>query len=280
MNILHPQTVEDYLVCFLQKKSETGTDLLALIQNKRPGTTKQALYSALRKLKLEEIIVMHNMRISLSSVWVVKMTEFFQLAKHFYVKSAMTDEGFLNLEDGDRIAYSFKSPIMTDVFWGHAFDILAEVMPVNDQVYIYNPHEWFFLARHESERLIMDRIIQAGKQIFLMVAGTKLLDKMTSKEADGNLFQFYATDEQLFEKRNYYLNVFGDFILEAWIDENVARKIDRFYETVTVWNDEAKKRLQNIVAEEGKNKLVISRNMKRAEKFKKMMGKYFYIKNV
>ena len=207
MNILSPESVEDQIVSALQKKSETGSSLLGLVKKKRPGTTKQALYAALRKLRVDEIVVMHKMRILLSSVWVIKMTEFFQLAKHFYVKSAMTDEGFLNLEDGDRIAYSFKSPNTSDIFWGHAFDILTEVTSIEDPVYIYDPHQWFFLARHETERLLFDRVTKTGKQIFLIAGGTTPLDKLSSKEADGKLFQFYATKEVFFEKRNYYFNI-------------------------------------------------------------------------
>jgi hypothetical protein len=107
-----------------------------------------------------------------------------------------------------------------------------------------------------------------------------VLDKMVSKEFDGKITQYHTTNEVLFEKRNYYLHVLGDFLIEAWLDENVARKIDRFYETTKTWNDEARSVLQKIISEEGKNKLVISRNAKRAEKFKKMLGKYFYIKSI
>ena len=140
MNPLKPNSIEEWVISLLRKKPLSGAELLADIRNHRAGTTKQALYAALRKLRTQEIVVMHKMRISLSSVWVIKMTEFFQTSKYFYAKSATTDDGFLNMEDGDRISYSFKSPNMTDIFWGHAFDILSEVTTIAEPIYINNPH--------------------------------------------------------------------------------------------------------------------------------------------
>lgn len=278
MNLLIPASIEEFTINFLQKKPLSGAELLAKIRESRPQTTKQALYAALRKLKSAEIVVMAHMRISLSSVWVIKMTEFFQTAKHFYTKTALTDEGFLNLGDGDRISYSFKSPNLTDIFWGHAFDILSEVTPITEPIYIYNPHEWFFLARHETEKTLFQKITKSGKQILVIVGGTTYLDKMVSKEFDGEFSQYYPTKNPLFPKRNYYINVFGDFIIEAWLDEDISRKLDDFYEKTTHWDLLAQEKIRELVAGEGRNKLVISKNSRRASKIKRMFATYFHIK--
>jgi len=277
MNILKPQSIEEYIISFLQKEPRSGPELLSAIQKYRPGTTKQALYAALRKLRTAEIVITHKMRISLSSIWVTKMAEFFTLAKHFYTKTTTTDEGFLNLEDGDRVTYSFKNPNVTDIFWGHAFDILCEITPLSEPVYIYDPHEWFMLAR-ETEIPLFKRISVTGKQILVLAGGTTFLDKMIIKEFDGTFAQYHPTNEPLFDKRNYYLNILDDFIIEAHLDEATAKKIDDFYNTATVWNPETEVQLKKIIANEGKNKLTISRNRKRADKLKKMFKSYFYIK--
>lgn len=278
MNLLVPTTIEDFIIKLLQKKPLSAAELLGTIRESRPGTTKQALYAALRKLKTAEVVVMAHMRISLSSVWVIKMTEFFQTAKHFYAKTALTDEGFLNLGDGDRISYSFKSPNLTDIFWGHAFDILSEVTPITEPIYIYNPHEWFFLARHETEKTLFQKITKSGKQILVIVGGTTYLDKMVSKEFDGGFSQYYPTKNPLFPKRNYYINVFGDFIIEAWLDEDISRKLDDFYEKTIHWDLVTQEKIRELVAGEGRNKLVISKNGRRASKIKRMFAGYFHIR--
>ena len=277
MNILNPTSIEEQIVSLLQKNSLTGARLLEEIKKDRPKTTKQAVYAALRVLRSGEIVVKHRKLFSLSSVWIIKMTEFFQLAKHFYTKTATADEGFLSLEDGDRVSYVFKNPNVADIFWGHAFDILSEITPLAEPVYLYNPHEWFLHARHDSEKAIFDRITKTGKQVLVIGGGNTLLDKSLMKEFDGKISQYYPTDEILFEKRNYYLNIFDDFIIEAWIDETVAKKIDTFYQTTTIWNKEAEDILKKIIETEGKNKLTISRSKKRADTLKKIFKKYFYI---
>ncbi len=278
MNILKPQSLEDYIIFLLQKDSCSGSELLTTIQTRRPGTTKQALYSALRKLKSTEIVVVHKMRISLSSIWVTKMAEFFTLAKHFYTKTTTTDEGFLNLEDGDRVTYSFKNPTITDIFWGHATAILSEITPPSEPMYAYNPHEWIMLVRPEIETDLFKKVTSSGKQILLLAGGTTPLDKIISKEFDGTIKQYHPTNELLFDKRNYYLNIFDDFIIEAHLDEATAKKIDDFYNTTTEWNPTTEAILKKIIANEGKNKLTISRNRKKADKLKKMFKNYFYIK--
>lgn len=277
MNILSPKSIEELVIYFLQKKSLSGKELLDLIRTKRP-TTKQALYAALRKLRKSEIVILLKKRISLSSVWVIKMSDFFQTAKYFYSKTALTTEGFLNIEEGDRISYTFKNPHTADIFWGHAFDILSEITALSDPVYAYNPHEWFLLARHESERALFDKIIKTGKQIFVVAGGNTYLDKLTAREFDGKVSQYYPSKDTIFEKRNYYVNIFGDYIVEAWVDEKLSKHLDDFYHQTSTWNEASKEQLRLIVQKEGKTKLIISKNKKRAIQFKTRLEKYFYIK--
>jgi hypothetical protein len=278
MNLLEPTHIEERIVRLLQKRSLSGMDLVAEIRKVHPNTTKQAVYQALRRMKRGEIVATHGKTVSLSRVWVLKMAEFFAVARHYYVQNVTGDEGFLNLADGDRVSYTFTSPNMTDIFWGHAFDILAEVTPVTEPIYIYNPHEWFFLARHESERLLFDRVVESGRQIFVVASHADTLDKMVGKEFDGKNTQYYLSPEKLFEKNNYYVNVFGNFVVEAWLDEDVAEKIDRFYKKTMVWDEAAKKELIGIVSEKGKTKLTILHNSKKAQKMKAVLGKHFWIR--
>jgi hypothetical protein len=280
MNILKPQSIEEYVISLLQKESCSATELLALIRKYRPKTTKQALYATLRKLRSSEIIVIHKMRVSLSSIWVTKMAEFFMLSKHFYTKTVTTDEGFLNLEDGDRVTYSFKNPNITDIFWGHAFNILAEITNITEPIYIYNPHDWFMLARPETEKILFEKITTKGKQILVLGGGVTFLDKFILKEFNGDTAQYHPTKELIFEKRNYYINIFGDFIIEVHLDEVSTKKIDTFYNNTIIWNTETETKLKKIITNEGKNKLTISRNKKRSDKLKKMFNKYFYVKNL
>ena len=267
--------ISDSIIQLLQNGPLTARDLLELICKSRPSTTKQAVYLAIRHLKKEEKIATHGKLVSLSRLWIKKQTDFFAVATKQYSVSEATSNGVLNLEEGDRVSYSFKNPAVADVFWAHAFDILADASPRSEPIYLWNPHEWFFLAHHKSERALFDRIISSGKQIFMTCGYNDPFDRLTSKEFDGTQSQYYLADHLLFPKPNYYLNILGDYIFEAWLDETSAKKIDAFYKTYSVWNAESEKIIQGIAAEHGKTKLVISKNARKAKKLKAMLGKPF-----
>jgi len=276
--IYKPKTIEDYALLFLQKGSLKTTDLLENIQDVRPGTTKQALYKILHKLKTEEVVVVRSKYVSLSSIWINHMAQYFATAQRLYTTHGEPSEDFLQLEDGDHITYTFKNPNITDIFWGHALSILGEVTK-EEPVYIYNPHEWFVLAREESEKKLFNELTKKNKQLFILIGNNDTLDKLASKELNNDMAQYHTLPTALFPKDNYYINIFSDFIIEVWLDKKTSDAIDKFYKENNVFDENAKNILQEIIEQRGKNKLVISRNARKAEKLKKVFKKYFYIKH-
>ncbi len=278
MNLVNPENIEEQIIKLLQKKSLSGMDLLVAIEKVRPKTTKQAVYSILRKLKKDEIVVTHGKMVSLSSLWIARMGDFFTTARHYYTNSAVGDEGFFNLSAGERVSYTFHNPSTTDIFWGHAFAVLAEMTPTTEPIYIWNPHEWFFLVRGTSEKMIFDTITATGKQILLACANKDPLDKYVAKEFDGKNSQYHMTDQYLFEKKNYYINVFGDFVIEVWLDETTSDAIDVFYKKTPEWDDSAQKEITDIATKKGKTKMTISNNPKKAQKIRKGLEKYFWVR--
>ncbi len=273
--IYNPKNIEEYILFFLQKGSLKTTELLKNIKVKRPGTTKQALYKVITKLKEDEVIVVRSKYISLSHLWINKMSEYFNTAKHLYTTEGAPSEDFLQLEDGDKITYTFKNPNITDMFWSHAFSILSEI--TIQPICLYNPHEWFMLGRYESERKLFDNIRSRNKKLFLITANKDELDKSVSKEFDNKNLFYYMLGENLFPKDNYYLNIFDDFIIEVWIDKKTSDLIDTFYKEHKVFNQEAEEKLKKILEKRGKNKMVISRNKHKADKLHKIFKKYFVL---
>lgn len=220
---------------------------------------------------------MRSKQVSLSHIWINKMAEYFATAERYY-GNEMQGEDFLQMEDGDRISYTFKNPVQTDMFWGHAFGILTDATKVSEPAYLYNPHEWFMLIRHESERHLFDEVKNKGKQLFLISGNRDPLDVWIQKEFDDDLSQYYANDQLLFGKNNYYLNIFDDYLIEVWLDQTTSDEIDRFYKETKEFDDNAQTRIKKIFEKRGKNRLVISKNRRKAEKLKKVFGKYFLIK--
>lgn len=279
MMIYEPKMLEEYILNYLQKGSSGTIELLEKIKVMRPKTTKQGFYQALRKLKREEVVVVYAKRATLSHIWINKMADYFRTAESMYASTSSPSDDFLKLADGDKISYTFKNPDLTDQFWGHAFGILNNATSEYEPLYMYDPHEWFFLARHASERVLFDEVLDRGKDIYMIVGGKTPLDKYTSKEFDNKKSFYYMTEEKLFPKSNYYVNIFGDFLIEAWLDQKTEQAINEFYKTTHEWNPEAEVTLKEIIKTRGTNKLVISRNARKAEKIKRIFKKYFVIKH-
>ncbi len=266
------------LVCSLLQHGPTDTiSLISEIQKQRPGTTKQGVYASLRQLKREEIVVLHSKKVSFNVRWLKRMDQFIRETEQHYVESDFGRDNFLTLKEGERISYFYSSPTETDNFWGHMLVLLGESsVPESEPAYLYNPHEWFLIARRESERECFDIITK--KRRLLVTAGDKTpLDRAVASEFDGDRSQYHMLDTPLFEKNNYYFNIVGDFIIEVWIDPAIAVHIEEFYRKAEGLDNETGRELTKIVAGKGRSKLTISRNAKKAERLKKMLRKNFYI---
>lgn len=277
MNLEKPEKIEEFVLKILADGPMPAMALVKKISFLRLRATKQAVYAALRKLKKSEIVVMHGKIVSLNGAWINKMSDFFAETRHKYSIGTAETEGFLALDDGDKITYNFKNPEIADAFWGHAFDLLADVMPKTEPIYIYNPHEWFLIAREEQETALFKHITDEKRQILVTTPGTSELDRAVKKYFDGTYAQYYLSPMHLFKKGNYYVNIFGDYIIEAWIDEKTHEAIEKFYKNYMTLDAESKTALKNIINSQGKNKISISKNKDKSEKLKKMLRKEFYI---
>lgn len=268
--------LEQHLISLLQKGPLSSADLLFAVRKKRSGTTKQGMYAALRKLIKAEIVVKHKAQVSLNVTWLTKLDSFASLASHFYSSDARSGN-FLDLADGDRISYEFKSANATDAFWIHVLLLLVEAYPKANFL-AYNPHCWFFLVRPESERTLRDVIMRKKSQYLVMVGGKRPLDRAIRKEFDGKGSQYSMREKSLFKKNNYYLNVIGEYVIEVTIDTAQANAIDRLYNSAKSFTPDIEDELRDIITSKGRTRLIVSRDKKKAEKLRRMLAKPFYIR--
>ncbi len=269
--------VEDLILEALTDGSQNTVALIERVKGKRPKTTKQAVYKALRVLKENETIVQTREEVSLSSVWLKRLADFTERAERNYKNVDRPSIDFLGLKQGEKISYSFNTFEATDMFWAHAFDVLAEVLPVSSPIFLYNPHEWFLLSRPESEVYLFNRTAEHGKKLFLIAGNNDPLDRYVAKYFDGESKQYYASPETLFPKKNYYCNVFDDFLIEVWLDPNVSERIDSLYKCTKQFDENIKAKLLDMIRQKGKNKFVITRNKRKADGVKRMFKEYFLI---
>lgn len=271
--------LESIIIELLQKGPVNTAHLIEAVRDVRPKTTKQGVYFALRNLSKQEITILHNKQVTLNVRWIKNMERFFSVSGQCYLDNNLGTGSFSNLKDGEKIEYAFSDSSTTDSFWWDALYMISELLPNNEPAYLYNRHEWFLIARRESELEAIKEITK--RRHFLLISGGKtLLDKSVTKDFDGKMSRYHMVDKPIFDKDNYYFNIVGDFIIEVWIDKKISQKIEDLYKSVTKVDDSARSRLVEIIKSRGRSRLVISRNVKKAEKLKRPFKKHFYIKSI
>lgn len=269
---LFDHSLESTIISLLRPRGMEGTQVIKETRRSFPSVTKQAVYQILRRLRKEEVVVVFKKEYVLSEVFVNKVIDFFEAAKRNLSKS----DPLLNLLDGEYISYHFKNSYITDQFWAHAFIVLSQFCHKGMPVMLYNPHEWFYIARESSERSMFEILDKSGIPALVLVGTTDPLDIVAQKYFQHGLFQYYAK-QMSNQKRNYYLNIFNDYFIEVWLNPHVSCAIDEWYRNTKVLNDQAKKELQSIIGREGKTKIRISRNKKRANRLRRLFKKDFFI---
>lgn len=270
-------SIEALIIDCLREGKTTGPEIVSFVANKRAGTTKQAVYLALRALMRDEVVVHFKQSYRISDLFLDKVIGYFDYLKSGEAQKT-NSEPFLNLSDGDSISYSFKTPYVTDTFWAHAFAVLASYTPNEIPIVIYNPHEWFIYAHTESEQKVLDAIIKQGKYAFFTIGTKTLADVQAKKYFNSQHTQYFIDDiSKTNLTRNYYLNIFDDYIIEVWLDDKVTQNIDNWYDEVIEIGQNEIGRIEKIVKQQGRTKMRISRNKKRAQRLSKQFIKNFYI---
>lgn len=270
--------IEDLIFDILSEGQTSTLFLIKKIKEIRPATTKQAVYKALRLLRTDEIIIQNREEVSLSSIWIKKLADFTEKAELHYKRNDQPSINFLGLKQGEKISYSFKTFETTDMFWCHAFDVLADIIATSSPLFLYYPHEWFFLARIESEMYLFDNAVRNGKKIFCLAGNKDPLDDFVSKYFDSDRKHYFASAESMFKvKSNYYVNAFDDFLIEVWLDPKISEALDLFYKETKVLDEQSKDKILAIIKQKGRNKLVISRNKRKADAVRHVFSKFFIL---
>ncbi len=268
--------LEDCILEELSKGPLLILDLIQKIKSRVPGVTKQGVYYALRVLKSQEVVVLHKGHVSINVSWLNKVNEYTLTAQHHYFSAQQRSGDVAALQDGEKIKYYFTDPSTTDIFWNHTITILSRIVDPVHPFIAFDPHCWFFIAG-DNESTLRDSVNKDGRSYLVAVNGNTLLDKHIKNEFNGTESQYYMAGKKLFPSENYYLNIIGDYIVEVWLDTECEKRMQHLYSSTKKYSDSVQYELQSIIEERGKTKLVVSRNIKKAERLKKKLLKFFFV---
>lgn len=274
---MQKNVIADEIILFLSNGPRRSTDTVGYVAKKH-GLTIQAVYATLRKLKSEGVVLSQKKILSLNTVWIEEQVNLLERIQIAYLDELQPDTfAFGDMEDGDRISYRFKNPVLLDQMWGHLFLVLVERTVPHMPIMIYMSHNWFPIAREESERTIFKWLEEQGFRAYFSVGGDAQLDLDVCKEFLANMHHTYSLNVDLGMKVNQYLNVIGDYLIQVTMDEEVSADIHDYFLSYNTMHSANIDELKKMVARKGDNKLVITKNSKKAKRLRAKMAREYLI---
>lgn len=263
--------IDDFVIETLAKKPYiTGPELVSCIQKKRGTTTKQAVYAALTPLLDDEVVHKRGQEYALTNTWVRYMRELLSPDQF------ATDEVFA-LADGQSISYRFPNLLACDKYWAHIFSTLLRSSYQPRGVWVWHPHYIFAIWRVGIEQEIAEDHKLYENPGYYSFGGDTELDRETKRTRTTEFVRINVGQDFGF-KNNYFLNIFGDILVEVFLASELAQKIDN-------WFAHHKKPTADDIAglvasfqEPSPVRMKISRNAKKAQRLRKKMARDFYVR--
>lgn len=273
MLLAQKRDIEEIIAENLAKNPySTGPQLVALVNKMRENTTKQAVYTALKNLMESEVVAKVGHTYFLSRVWLTKVEQLFSAQKE---KEIVRDAVF-DLKEGESISYKFPTLLTCDTYWAHVFSILTEWIDPSVPIMIYMPHEWFVIGRTEVEKDVFKGFEQHKKLALFTIGGVTPLDQQFKRDWKSEFVQTHL-DEKVGFPRTYHLHIFGDFLIEVFISEEMSREIDEFYACRAQTSLEDVALFEGLIQKRSSVRMKISRKPTKAAILRKRLAKSFYI---
>jgi hypothetical protein len=264
------KTVDEMLVTLLAVRPYSkGPALVSAVATARRGVTKQAVYAALRSLRVLGVVGKNKEGYFLNTVWMSKVVSMFDSV----AQSALDPVLSLNLRS--RVSYTFTDLITCDQYWSHIFSVLFAQLPAGRGVFVWNPHEWFVLGNESVERSVFASMEKSNKKAFYSIGGSTQLDIKFKQGWENKAVSISVGSGDVFAETKY-INVFDEYVIEVTIPADMAKNIEKFY--VRGADDEkARQEFKRIVSNRGTVRMVIERNIDKAAKLRKKIGADFLV---
>jgi hypothetical protein len=238
----------------------------------------QGVYKALRHLKQRDVITIHNKTVSLSLIWIRSEKEKFAFAEYAY----HSDKKLIDVlsKDKTKVTFTFKTLSDLDLFWTHAYTILAKRTTLATPRYMIIPHDFFLYARSETDSFWMKENITQDAITRLIVTHPFPVDKVAVRLRSSfkeHPFAYLLNENPLKQNSRTNYNVLGDYIFKGTFDTHVNRDIEGLLQTIKrlpLTKIEAE-RMRTLLLAKGTFTLSIEKNMRKSHKVENKLRKYF-----
>lgn len=263
--------LQEELLCILAQGAIDGADLLAKVSLKIT-TTKQGLYKALRNLLQNEIAIKEGRYYSLNKVWLARFRDFIKEAENNLGISLPFQNSSLNA----RKVITFKDAEALDIYWGHLYLSLRNKFK-GSIFFFYNRHNWSIYERPHSEGYLYRSSIKEGNKVMITLGVNTLIAQKFKKDFAKNNIQI-TIDEKFTIPKIEHICIIEDYFILTRYDKKTVALIDSLFNKATLFGEIEIRELHRILSSCKKPKIIITKNIKKANTWRRRLAKNFVIK--
>ncbi len=258
-------SVREAILRTLASEPMDGGNLLESICKETP-VSKQGLYKALRELSREEIIIKEQTLFSLNKAWLSRLKDFIEKG----------EENYGWLLPAKRKVITFKDANSLDIYWGHLFLTLAEQYK-NKQFFFFNHHSLFIHERPHSELYLFETTHRKKYKVTITLGVDTLVARQFKQRFGNNNIQI-TIDNKFSIAKTENVCVIGDYVITTKYGQKTTEKIDKLFRNSLSFSEYEKNELHQILSACKNPKIIIVRNERKSNIWKRRFAKNFMIK--
>lgn len=263
--------LQEELLGALAQGAIDGADLLTKVSLKTTAT-KQGLYKALHILLQNEIAIKEGKYYSLSGVWLARFRVFIEEGENNLGLSLPFQDSHIS----GRKVIIFKDAEALDIYWGHLYLSLKNKFK-GGNFFFYNRHSWSIYERPHSEVYLYQSSLKGDSKVMITLGvNTPIAQKFKKDFAKSNIQ--IAIDEEFLISKTDHVCIIEDYFILTRYDQKTVNLIDSLFNKAILFGEKEVRELHLILLNCKKPKIIITKNIKKADKLRKRLAKNFVIK--
>ncbi|MBT3985639.1 hypothetical protein HOD38_04860 [archaeon] len=227
---------------------------LLLKKNYNKSVSYQAIHKEINNLIDDKIAIKKDQKFQLNIHWLQEVRFSTDLVLSNY--SSKKRNSILRLldlkRDGDTVSFDFSSYNEIDAFFLELFDYYSDLFPQKNTILMHYSNNWWPLLYPMEERRIFSKI---KADVYGITALKYTLNKWCCEyeKSIGINVHFTPTKDGI----QWTHNVFGDLLFNIYLDEDINKKIVKFFNKNRDFRGINLRELIEIIHEKGNFKLVV-----------------------
>ncbi len=269
--------LENRIVTELAKKpNQTVKELTRNITERSSPVSFQAAYLALSKLENEAVVIKNALRYSVAIHWILAISDLSRSLLEQHLQPGYINH-LLPTEDKPKKTWVVTDPKHLNLFWSQL--LLAVTHNSKEKVmYDYNQNLWFQLLHKDWEATYWTAQLTQAHRAYILVTHDNYLNR-NILEKD---FKFPNAHTHILKRylpgladESTYVTVFDDLLLTVKLDSKMVENITALFSIKKETVDQASGLVSRILFSKIKAKIVLEKNQKKADLFKKKFSKIF-----